>query len=233
MRRLNNTSGYIFIDADDTLWENERYFRDAEAQFASLLAPHARLEDVQKMLWEKQEENIPLYGYGSKTYLIGMTDAAMELCGGMLPRETYLRIKDIIRNLAFHRINLIESVAETLKMLSLHYRLILATKGDSTEQRYKIAISGIEQYFHSVEVMKGKDESDYLELCKKYDVAPEDMVMVGNSVRSDIIPVINIGGTAVLIPHEIVWTHEMAETPESERLVEIRNFSDLNLIFMA
>jgi len=233
MTSLLNKFSTIFIDADDTLWENEQYFRDAEAQFAALLAPHAKLEDVQSMLWEKQEENIPLFGYGSKTYLIGMLDAAMELCGDKLDKNTYDSIKNIIKNLAFHEVKVFEGVADTLKMLSLHYRLILATKGDSIEQRKKVTDSGLEKYFHAVEVMKGKDEADYIELCNKYGIKPEEMVMVGNSVRSDINPVINIGGTAVLIPHEIVWVHELAETPESKRLVEISNFSDLNLIFLA
>lgn len=223
----------IFIDADDTLWENELYFRDAEAKFASLLAPHARVEDVQQLLWEKQEENIPLFGYGSKTYLIGMTDAAMELCHGSLPQETYLAIKSIIKSLAFHKLEVFPCVENTLKCLSLHHRLILATKGDAVEQKNKVAESGLEKYFHSVEVMKSKDEADYLELCKKYGIEPEDMVMVGNSVRSDIIPVINIGGTAILIPHEIVWVHELADTPDSERLIEISDFSALTTLFVA
>jgi putative hydrolase of the HAD superfamily len=108
---------HIFIDADDTLWENEQFFRDAEAQFAELLADYTSPEGVQAMLWRKQEENIPLFGYGSKTYLIGMTDAAMELCGGQLPEKIYLGIKKIITELAFHEFQLIDGVIETLEEL--------------------------------------------------------------------------------------------------------------------
>lgn len=217
----------IFIDADDTLWENEQFFRDAEAKFAALLAPHADPSAIQRMLWEKQEENIPLYGYGSKTYMLGMTDAAMDLCGGSLSSELYYGIKQIIKDLAFHKVTVFDGVESTLEELASRYRLVLATKGDAIEQISKVKQSGLARYFFAVEVMKGKDEADYGELCSKYSVAPEDMLMVGNSVRSDIVPVVNIGGSAIFIPHEIVWVHEIAPMPVSERVREIKSFDKL------
>lgn len=227
MQQLSRPTKTIFIDADDTLWENEQFFRDAEALFARLLAPHADPAAIQRMLWEKQEENIPLYGYGSKTYLIGMTDAAMDLCGGSLPADLYYGIKKIIQELAFHKVTVFEGVRETLEALSKRYRLILATKGDSIEQLSKVRQSGLEEYFFSCEVMKGKDEQDYIDLCTKYGVEPKDMVMVGNSVRSDIAPVVAIGGKAIFIPHEIVWVHEIAPMPQSENVTEIKSFAHL------
>ena len=101
---------YIFFDADDTLWENERYFREAEDKFIELLADYTTPEGVQHMLWQKQEENIPLFGYGSKTYLIGMTDAALDLCGGRMPENIYYGIKNIITELAFHELEMIDGV---------------------------------------------------------------------------------------------------------------------------
>ena len=218
---------HIFFDADDTLWENEQFFRDAEAQFAELLSDYTSPEGVQAMLWRKQEENIPLFGYGSKTYLIGMTDAAMELCGGELPENIYLGIKKIITELAFHEFQIIEGVEETLQALHGHYTLIVATKGDLTEQLYKYRLSGLAKYFHHCEVMENKDEKNYLELAAKNNLQPEQILMIGNSVKSDIAPVVNIGGMAFHTPHEVIWVHEIMDMPQSDRIIELNNIREV------
>ena len=218
---------HIFFDADDTLWENEQFFRDAEAEFAELLSDYTTPEGVQQLLWHKQEENIPLFGYGSKTYMIGMTDAAMELCGGELPEKIYYGIKKIITDLAYHEFELIEGVEETLKALHGHYTLIVATKGDLTEQLTKYRLSGLSKYFHHCEVMENKDEKNYMELLKKHDLEPEQLLMVGNSVKSDIAPVVNLGGTAIHTPHEVVWVHEMMDMPENERIIEVSGIKEI------
>ena len=218
---------YIFFDADDTLWENERYFRAAEDKFAALLSDYTSPEGVQQMLWQKQEDNIPLFGYGSKTYMIGMTDAALELCGGILPEKIYYGIKKIITDLAFHELEIIEGVEETLKALQGHYTLIVATKGDLTEQMGKFRSSGLAKYFHHCEVMENKDEKNYLELIAKHDIRPEELLMIGNSVKSDIAPVVSVGGWAIHIPHEIVWVHEMMDMPASDRIIEVNDVSEI------
>lgn len=218
---------HIFFDADDTLWENEQFFRDAEAKFAEFLSDYTGPEGVQQMLWRKQEDNIPLFGYGSKTYMIGMTDAAMELCGGTLPEKIYLGIKEIIKELAFHEFQLIDGVEETLQALQGKYTLVVATKGDLTEQLYKYRQSGLEKYFHHCEVMENKDEKNYLELAAKHNLAPEQILMIGNSVKSDIAPVVNIGGIAINTPHEVVWVHEMMDMPESDRIIVIKNIREV------
>ena len=224
---LKNRFTHIFFDADDTLWENEQFFRDAEAQFAELLSDYTSPEGVQAMLWRKQEENIPLFGYGSKTYLIGMTDAAMELCGGELPENIYLGIKKIITELAFHEFQLIEGVEETLQALQGHYTLVVATKGDLTEQLYKYRLSGLAKYFHHCEVMENKDEKNYLELAAKNNLQPEQILMIGNSVKSDIAPVVNIGGLAFHTPHEVIWVHEIMDMPQSDRIIELNNIREV------
>ena len=218
---------HIFFDAHDTLWENEQFFRDAEAKFAELLSDYTGPEGVQQMLWRKQEDNIPLFGYGSKTYMIGMTDAAMELCGGTLPEKIYLGIKEIIKELAFHEFQLIDGVEETLQALQGKYTLVVATKGYLTEQLYKYRQSGLEKYFHHCEVMENKDEKNYLELAAKHNLAPEQILMIGNSVKSDIAPVVNIGGIAINTPHEVVWVHEMMDMPESDRIIVIKNIREV------
>ena len=223
---------YVFFDADDTLWENERYFRAAEDKFAALLSDYTSPEGVRQMLWQKQEDNIPLFGYGSKTYMIGMTDAAMELCGGILPEKIYYGVKKIITDLAFHELEIIEGVVETLKALKEHYTLIVATKGDLTEQMGKFRISGLADFFHHCEVMENKDEKNYLELISKHDIRPEEFLMIGNSVKSDIAPVVNIGGWAIHTPHDIVWVHEMMDMPESDRIIVVRNIQEVAQILL-
>ena len=227
MMTLKGKFDTIFFDADDTLWENEQFFRNAEAQFAELLADYTSPEGVQAMLWQKQEENIPLFGYGSKTYMIGMTDAAMELCGGHLPEKIYYGLKKIITELAYHEFQIIDGVEETLKALHGHYRLIVATKGDLTEQMSKYRASGLDKYFHHCEVMENKDEKNYLELAAKHDLQPEQILMIGNSVKSDIAPVVNIGGIAINTPHEVVWVHEMMDMPESDRIIVVKNIREV------
>ena len=218
---------YIFFDADDTLWENERYFRAAEDKFAALLSDYTSPEGVQQMLWRKQEDNIPLFGYGSKTYMLGMTDAALELCGGVLPEDIYYGIKNIITDLAFHELEIIEGVENTLKALQGHYTLIVATKGDLTEQMGKFRSSGLAKYFHHCEVMENKDEKNYLELIAKHDMNPEEFLMIGNSVKSDIAPAVAVGGWAIHTPHEIVWVHEMMDMPASDRIIEVSGIGDI------
>ena len=217
----------IFFDADHTLWENELFFREAEAQFIRLLEDYTTPEGVQHMLWQKQEDNIPLFGYGSKTYMIGMTDAALDLCGGHLPEHIYYGVKKIVTDLAFHEFRLIDGVIETLEALQDSYNLVVATKGDVTEQMFKYRRSGLDRYFHHCEVMENKDEKNYLELAAKHDLEPDQILMIGNSVKSDIAPVVNNGGWAIHTPHEVVWVHEMMDMPESDRIIEVNNIKEV------
>ena len=227
MKSLKDRFDTIFFDADDTLWENERFFRAAEDQFIELLKDYTTPDGVQDMLWRKQENNIPLFGYGSKTYMIGMTDAAIELCGGHLPEHIYYGVKKIITELAFHEFELIEGVEDTLQALQGRYRLIVATKGDLTEQLNKYRVSGLAKYFHHCEVMENKDEKNYLEIAAKHDIAPEEILMIGNSVKSDIAPVVSLGGWAIHTPHDVVWVHEMMDMPQSDSIIEVSSIKEI------
>ena len=218
---------HIFFDADDTLWENERFFREAEAQFIELLSDYTGAEGVQQLLWHKQEMNIPIFGYGSKTYFLGMVEAAQDLCGGQIDERIYSGIKQIITELAYHEFDLIDGVEETLKALHGKYTLVVATKGDLTEQLCKYRRSGLDKYFHHCEVMENKTEKHYLELAAKHDLAPEQILMIGNSVKSDIAPVINIGGIAIHTPHELVWVHEIMDMPESDSIIEVNSIREV------
>ena len=218
---------YVFFDADDTLWENESYFREAEHRFALLLSSFVPEKEACALLEVKQEENIPIYGYGSKTFLIGMLDAAAEICGDRLDKDLYFSIKKIIYDLAYHEFHLMPGIEEVLKALHGKYRLAVATKGDLLEQMTKYRESGLYGYFHHIEVMERKSAEDYLAMAAKLDIAPEEILMVGNSVKSDIAPVISIGGTAIHVPHEVTWSHEMMEIPASDRVIEVKNIKEI------
>ncbi len=222
------TKKIIFFDADDTLWENEGYFRNAEKEFAALLHHEADAASVQQLLWTRQEGNIPIFGYGSKTYMLGMLDTAIELCRGNLSEEIYFGIKRIITDLAYHRFEMIDGVEKVLGQIrDMGYELAVATKGDLTEQLSKYRKSGLSRFFHHIEVLENKDRQNYLELCQKFDISPEELIMVGNSVKSDIVPVIEIGGRAIHVPHEMVWAHELAEMPISDRVFEVESIHDV------
>ena len=130
-------------------------------------------------------------------------------------------------DLAFHEFKLIDGVVETLDALDGHYNLVVATKGDVTEQMFKYRRSGLGRYFHHCEVMENKDEKNYLELAAKHDIEPEQMLMIGNSVKSDIAPVVNNGGWAIHTPHDVVWVHEMMDMPESDRIIEVQNIKEV------
>ncbi len=214
---------HIFIDADDTLWENEIYFREAKRRFALLLSSYAQEEAVMEAFDRWQEVNIPVYGYGSKTCLIGFLDTAVEICGS-IPHEMYLNLKSITANILNHDLVIIDGVKETLDALSRKYRLVVATKGEQMEQKSKFYKSGLAKYFLNIEVLENKDEAHYANLAAEYSVSPENLLMVGNSVKSDIAPVVAIGGTAIYVPHDIVWEHEIMEMPMSERAIEVENF---------
>lgn len=219
---------YIFFDADDTLWENEMFFRKAEDRFVDLMSGFAPENEIREALARAQENNIPVFGYGSKTYLIGMADCASGICGEKFDNIIYKGICGIIRDLVQHELHVIDGVRETLEQLqSRNWRLAVATKGDLREQTGKFRASGLERYFHHIEVMENKDERNYTEMARKLDIKPEDIIMIGNSVKSDIVPVINIGGVAIHVPHEIVWEHEKMDMPVSEKVFEAENIREI------
>ena len=218
---------HIFLDADDTLWENDIYFRKAEAEFVDYMSRFTTPERASKLLAYRQEENIPIFGYGSKTYFFGMMDAARDICPDVLDERMYADIKQIIVRLTTHPFDFLPGAETTVRELSKHYKVIIATKGELAEQLRKFHQSGLEDCVHAIEVMERKSAGDYLNLAEKVGVKPENMLMVGNAVRSDIAPVIEIGGWAVHIPYKITWEHEMMDLPVSDRIFQRRNISDL------
>lgn len=229
--RLKNIT-HVFLDADDTLWENDIYYRKAEAEFLELMSPYVRGEECAKILSYHQELNIKVFGYGSKTYLLGMLDAAAQIVPQEFQPQMYRQIKEIIVRLEQHPFDFLEGAEETVRALAKKYKVIIATKGELSEQMRKWRISKLEDCVSAIEVMEKKSVKDYLNLAAKIGIDPKDFFMVGNAVRSDVAPVIEMGGWAVHVPYKITWAHEMMDIPHSDRVFEIKHISELLDILM-
>ncbi|MCK0114398.1 HAD family hydrolase [Gelidibacter sp. F63206] len=198
----------IGFDADDTLWVNETYFRDAELAFAKLMAPYETANKIDQELFKRQIENLPLYGYGIKGFILSMVEIAMELSNNSVDIETIDSILNIGKDMLNKPVNLLDGVEEVLQTLSLKYRLIVVTKGDLLDQERKLEKSGLMHYFHHIEVVSDKQEANYSKLLNHLDVKPSEFLMIGNSLKSDILPLINIKARAIHIPFHTTWIHE-------------------------
>ncbi len=203
----------IAFDADDTLWINEPYFRDAERQFLALMSSYVPEQTALDALTEIELKNISIYGYGAKGFTFSMLETALQLCKEELPGQTTRKILELGRSLMSVPIRLLDGVEETLEYLAPKYRIVLATKGDLLDQQHKLERSGLGHYFEHVEVMSEKDQKSYTRLMQKLRLPSREFMMVGNSARSDILPVLEIGAYAVHIPYHVTWCHEMVEGP--------------------
>lgn len=201
----------VAFDADDTLWANETYFRQTEEEFCGLLASYADRETVAAALLHTETANVPLYGYGAKGCTLSMVETALALGGGALPPSVVARILEMGRSLLEIPITLLDGVEQTLDRLRERYRLVVATKGDLLDQRRKLERSGIARYFEHAEIMHDKNRAAYAALMATLGVSPERFLMVGNSLRSDIYPVLEAGGRAVYVPFHVTWQHEVPD----------------------
>lgn len=201
----------IAFDADDTLWVNEPYFREAEDKFCSLLEDYLPHHSVAKELFKTELQNIPLYGYGVKGFILSMIETAMRVSNNTVPLTVIEKALQYGKDLLDKPIELLEGVQETLQALKGKYRLVVATKGDLLDQERKLKKSGLEHYFHHIEIMSEKDETGYQKLIKHLDIQPDAFLMLGNSLKSDVLPVLAIGGHAIHIPYHITWAHEVVE----------------------
>ena len=198
----------IAFDADDTLWVNEPYFRKAEKDFCELLKEYISEEKSNQLLYKIEMQNLPLYGYGIKPFALSLIEAAITISNKKIPIETVSELIEIGKGMLNMPIELIDGIEDTLKQLSKKYRLVMATKGDLLDQERKLIKSGLEKYFHHIEVMSDKQPKNYQKLIKHLDIAPEQLLMVGNSLKSDILPVLEIGSFAIHIPFHTTWEHE-------------------------
>ncbi|MFL1895171.1 HAD family hydrolase [Aquimarina sp. 2-A2] len=201
----------IAFDADDTLWVNEPLFRKAEDEFCELLQAYLPKDEANKLLFEVEMKNLPLYGYGIKPFTLSLIEAAIEISNNNTPIALIQKIIAKGKEMLDEPVELIDGIEDTLKQLNGDYKLVMATKGDLLDQERKLIKSGLESYFHHIEIVSDKTEKQYTKLVKHLDVAPNEFLMIGNSLKSDVLPVLNIGAHAIHIPFHTTWIHEMVE----------------------
>lgn len=206
----------IGFDADDTLWVNETYFREAELEFAKLLAPYETANKIDQELFKRQIENLPLYGYGIKGFILSMVENALEMSNNSISNTTIEAILNIGKDMLNKPVNLLEGVEKVLDELSKDYRLIVVTKGDLLDQERKLEKSGLLNFFHHIEVLSDKKDVNYSKLLNHLDIKPSEFLMIGNSLKSDILPLINIKAHAIHIPFHTTWVHEQIVTNEHD-----------------
>jgi putative hydrolase of the HAD superfamily len=198
----------IAFDADDTLWVNEPYFQDTGKKFYALLEDYLSQHNISQELFKTEMDNLPLYGYGVKGFMLSMLETALRIGGDNLNVEVLHKIIKYGKELLEKPIELLEGVEKVLEALTGQYRLVVATKGDLLDQERKLKKSGIAHYFHHIEIMSDKKEADYQKLIDHLDIKPEHFLMLGNSLKSDVLPVLALGGFAFHIPYHITWAHE-------------------------
>ncbi|NSL90802.1 HAD family hydrolase [Chitinophaga solisilvae] len=199
----------IAFDADDTLWVNEPYFQEAEQKFCGLLEDYLPHHSVSQELFRTEMERLPLYGYGVKSVMLSMIETILRVTNNTARPELIQKTIEYGQELLNKPIELLDGVQEVLEALKGKYRLVVATKGDLLDQERKLNKSGLAHYFHHIEIMSDKKEKDYYKLLKHLDCKPENFLMIGNSLKSDVMPVLEIGGHAIHIPYHTTWAHEM------------------------
>lgn len=208
-----NTMLTIAFDADDTLWHNETYYVEGGAKFAQLLSGYGNPDQIRQTLGEIEIRNVGAYGYGIKSYTLSMMEAAIAITDGKITGDDIRGILELGREMLAADVLLIEGAATTLAQLAPHYDLMLVTKGDLLEQGNKLARSGLSIYFRHVEIVREKSAESYRQLLHRYTIPPADFLMVGNSLKSDVLPVLEIGARAVYIPYRHTWAYEQ-NSPE-------------------
>lgn len=218
----------IGFDADDTLWVNEPFFQAVEKQFCVILKPYLEKEEASTALFNTEIKNLDIYGYGAKGFLLAMIETALKATKGKITSAELIRIMEAGKSLLKMPIQLLEGVEDVLQALKDRYRLIMVTKGDLLDQERKLQNSGLAGYFHHIEIMSDKQEHNYLKLLAHLDIQPHEFLMVGNSVKSDVLPVINIGSKAIHIPYVVTWQHENHHAPlEENSFIHVESITDI------
>jgi len=216
----------IGFDADDTLWQSEDGFRANELRFVDLVGPHApEGVDVKAALTAVERKNLHTFGYGVKAFAISMVEASITITGGAVPTSVVAELVEMARTQLEEPVHLLAHVPEVLAKVGSHYRLVLITKGDLVHQTHKITTSGLAHHFDHLEVVLEKDAETYAGLLARFGVDPSRFLMVGNSVRSDILPVMALGGHAVHVPYHLLW--DLEHVDHDELFTELASLADL------
>lgn len=215
----------IAFDADDTLWVNEPYFQATEDKFCALLEDFLPHHMVSQELFKTEMQNLELYGYGVKAFILSMIETISRVTDNKASIELVYKTIQLGKGILEHPMELLEGVENLLNELYGRYRLVMATKGDLLDQERKLVKSGLEKYFHHIEIMSDKRIEDYQKLIKHLDCKPEDFLMVGNSIKSDILPVLELGAHAIHVPYHTTWAYEQVS-----QKIELPNFIQVNKI---
>jgi putative hydrolase of the HAD superfamily len=217
----------IGLDGDDTLWHSEREFASTQARYRELLARWAEPEVIERRLLDVERRNLEIFGYGVKGFTLSMIESAIELSDGEVPASEIHQIVKLGKELMGHPVELIAGVEETVDELAEHHQLVLITKGDLLHQETKLAASGLGERFWRIEIVSEKDVATYQRILTRHEIAVDDFVMVGNSVRSDVLPVLEIGARAVHVPYEITWEIEHVAIDDEDLFPTIPTLRDL------
>ena len=201
----------LAFDADDTLWENETYFREVEERYYDLMEDYLPRHTTARELLKIEIENIELYGYGIKAFILSMIETSLRISEHTIPLTAIDKIIQLGRDMMSKPVILLPGVEDVLKQLQPKYKLVMATKGDLLDQERKLKKSGLEKYFHHIEIMSEKKEADYQKLIRHLDIRPQEFVMIGNSIKSDALPVLALGGVGIHVPFHTTWAHEAVE----------------------
>ena len=219
----------IGFDADDTLWHNETIFENVHLRYRDMLARYHDAATVDRTLFATEMRNLEPYGYGVKGFMLSSIETAIELSDGKISADEIRRLLELGRAMLAHPVELLDGVAETVAALAATHRLILITKGDLRDQERKLAKSGLAQHFHHVEILSEKNEASYAAILRRHALAPQNFLMVGNSLKSDIAPVLALGACAAHVPYPLTWAHEHIDQlpPAAGRFFELASVREV------
>lgn len=227
-RKAEAKLSVIGIDADDTLWQSEQFFHFTQREFAALLKDHADPENLAARLLDTEQRNLKLYGFGIKGFVLSMIETAVDVTEGQAPAHVIAAIVKLGHQMLAHPIEPLPGVADTLEALCEKHKLVMVTKGDLFDQERKLAESGLGELFSAVEIVSRKDAAVYDRIFKAHGEGPARAMMIGNSLKSDVIPALEAGAWGVFVPHPLTWVHEHAEAPSDHpRFREITSFGEL------
>lgn len=220
----------IAFDADDTLWVNEPIFTQTRLQFEELLSHYITVDSLERELYQVESRNLKLFGYGIKGFMLSMIESAIELTNGKVSGEDVQRIIDLGKDMLQHPVQILPGIEETVNWLKGDYELMIITKGDLFDQETKIARSGLAEHFERIEIVSEKNESSYQELINRNGIDISSFMMIGNSLKSDVLPVCQIGGRAVHIPFHDTWVHEKMESHHVDGVeyIELNDIRELS-----
>ena len=230
-RKMNTLSDIkaIAFDADDTLWDNETYFLEVERGMCDILSPYGDAQTISDSLFKVEMANMEDYGYGAMAFTLSLVENAIKVSHGAISAADIARIMELGRSLLRLEGTPLEGVEDTLRQLKAtgRYKLVVFTKGELLTQENKLKRSGLQRYFDDVVIVSDKQEQQYANLCRQLGVEPEEFLMVGNSLKSDVLPALNIGAWAVHIPYEVMWQHEVIDDFEHTRMFQLTQFAEL------